>query len=243
MELVCQQPHYLPWIGYFEQLVQADRFVFLDSVQWIRQGRQHRTKINSRPAKQELWLTIPVHGHDHRKKQFKEIQIDQTQNWANAHWKTVQCLYGKAPCFKSQIEPILRPFYEKAKYSFLQDVCQESTYLFWEHFGIQSEIYWSSEMGIQATEPSERLVEICESLKASTYYSALGSSQYLDTSKFRAKNINVRWQHFRPIFPGDISRSINYSILDWMAHLELDVIKKILYARKAPRFQELPAAY
>ena len=98
-------------------------------------------------------------------------------------------------------------------------------------------------MGIQATEPSERLVEICESLKASTYYSALGSSQYLDTSKFRAKNINVRWQHFRPIFPGDISRSINYSILDWMAHLELDVIKKILYARKAPRFQELPAAY
>src|SRR6476620_9960963 len=111
MRLVCQQPNYFPWLGYFEQIASADIFIYLDTVQWIRQGRQHRTRVQGRD---KLWLTLPVHGHGHRSKPFREMEVDQSQNWPRHQWQTLRTLYGKAPYYSSQLEPIIRPFFERA---------------------------------------------------------------------------------------------------------------------------------
>ena len=41
------QPAYLPWLGYFDKIRRADRFVYLDTVQFQKQSFQNRNKIRT----------------------------------------------------------------------------------------------------------------------------------------------------------------------------------------------------
>jgi len=40
--LVAEQPHYLPWIDFYEQVARAGTLLILDNVQWLRRGWQRR---------------------------------------------------------------------------------------------------------------------------------------------------------------------------------------------------------
>ncbi|MGZ6484774.1 MAG: WbqC family protein, partial [Bdellovibrionota bacterium] len=214
MRVVCQQPNYFPWLGYFEQIALADAFVFLDDVQWIRQGRQHRARLPAFASSktEKLWLTVPIQGHGHRDRAFREMRIDSTQTWSRSHWQTLLSLYGKAPQFHSQLEPIVRPFLEKAgQFRFLIDLCEASTSLFWEQLRLEATVWHSSHLGVEKKK-TERLVEICQILEATEYYSALGSSRYLDPAKFREAGMRVRFQHFRSSAGPDPRRPCDYSI-------------------------------
>ena len=55
---VIMQPTYLPWIGYFDLIIQADIFVFLTDVQFSKQGWQVKNKIKSKES--EIMLTVPI---------------------------------------------------------------------------------------------------------------------------------------------------------------------------------------
>lgn len=229
MIVSCQQPNYFPWLGFFEQIAQSERFLFLDTVQWIKQGRQHRTRIpHPTDPQKKSWLTIPVHSHAHREKQFKDIQVDTFQNWTLDHANILKDRYQHAPYYSSQLEPLLNSFWPKVKKEkFLLDICLESLYLFWEPLELKAELFWSSDFEDHGTK-TERLIYLCQKMEATQYYSALGSSRYLDLSLFRAANILVKWQHFRAHQPNDLLRPLDYSVLDWVAHQPLDLIKKAL---------------
>lgn len=241
MRIVVQQPHYLPWLGYFDLFAKADAFIFLDTVQWIRQGRQHRTKIldaNGQPH----WLTVPVRGHGHRDKTLKDMQVDSTRPWAKRHWQQIAAAYGHAPRFHDQVEPLLRPFYEKvAQEKFLAEICQESLWLFWEPLGLRTELHWASDLP-ESSGRQERLVEICQHFHADEYYSSLGSTRYLDLSVFRAAGIRVLWQHFRQFFPGDVTRAADATALDWLAYHDWSELKRALTpSRPLESYAELPS--
>lgn len=234
MRVVCQQPNYFPWLGYFEQIAQADAFVFLDDVQWIRQGRQHRCRLPafSSSAEEKQWLTVPVLGHGHRERPFRETRIDSSQAWARRHWQTLQSLYGKAPHFRDQLEPLVRPFLESAgKHRFLIDLCEASTALFWERFRLEAAVWHSSHLGVESKKTA-RLVEICQILEATEYYSALGSSRYLEPALFRDANMRVRFQHFRSSAGPDPRRPCDYSVLDWLALATFDEMRSALGPRR-----------
>jgi hypothetical protein len=44
MKIAILQPSYLPWIGYFDQMVRVDKFVFLDDVQFTRRDWRNRNR-------------------------------------------------------------------------------------------------------------------------------------------------------------------------------------------------------
>ena len=58
MIVAIHQPHYLPWLGYMDKLDQAEAFVVLDTVQFVRREHQNRNRI--REANGWMWLTVPV---------------------------------------------------------------------------------------------------------------------------------------------------------------------------------------
>jgi hypothetical protein len=240
MRVVCQQPSYFPWAGYFEQIAAADAFVYLDDVQWIRQGRQHRTRLPAHLSSdaEKQWLSVPVLGHGHREKHFREMEIDRSRSWTTSHWHTLQSLYGRAPHFKSQLEPIVRPFLEKAeKFRFLIDACEASVALFWEYLRLEAPVWHSSHLDVH-TKKNKRLVEICQTLEATEYYTALGSSRYLDPSLFRAAGIRVRFQHFRATAGADPRRACDYGILDWLALSSFEEIRSALGERRGSQFEQ-----
>ena len=71
-------------------------------------------------------------------------------------------------------------------------------------------------------------MEICQSLEATEYYAALGSSRYLNLSMFREKSIRVSFQHFRYSAGPDPLRPSDYSVLDWLALEPLEKIRERL---------------
>lgn len=226
MRLVCEQPNYFPWLGYFEKIRTADLFVYLDSVQWIRQGRQHRTRLPhaSAPASAHNWLTVPVHGHGHREKSIREMRVDRSRAWTQRHWQQLASLYSASPHFSSQLEPVVRPALEKmAQQELLVDVCRESVGAICAWLGIEAPSVCSSELPATG-EKSERLLSICQYYGAEEYYSGLGATRYLDLPLFRAADVRVRWQHFRATYPSDFARPIDYSVLDWLANVPREEI-------------------
>ena len=58
MIVAIHQPQYLPWLGYFDKMLKADVFCYLDTVQYKKNEWQNRNRIKTAMGWQ--WLTVPV---------------------------------------------------------------------------------------------------------------------------------------------------------------------------------------
>jgi hypothetical protein len=206
--------------------------VVLDSVQWIRQGRQHRTRILPQASSKAdfQWLTVPVRGHGHRARPLRELELDAGTRWNEKHWNALQSVYGSRPFFKTQLEPLVRPWLEKA--ASMHTMCEAalgSVKLCMEALELRPELALSSELPEEGAK-TERLLSLCRAVQADTYYSALGSTRYVDVSAFRAAGIRLVWQHWKhPDYPQGRPRcKTHLSFLDALANVSLDELKQWL---------------
>ncbi|MCC2671731.1 MAG: WbqC-like family protein, partial [Armatimonadetes bacterium] len=71
------QPHYLPWLRYFEKIARSDVFIVLDDVQYEKNGFQNRNKIKT--AQGWTYLTAPVMKPTQRP--LNEIELDNRSGW------------------------------------------------------------------------------------------------------------------------------------------------------------------
>jgi hypothetical protein len=108
---VILQPSYIPWRGYFDQILRADLFIFYDDVQYDKHGWRNRNQIKTAQGKR--WLTIPVHsGGVTRGTPIREVRIDWSRPWTQQHLKSITSAYGRAPFFKQYL-PMLEGFYRR----------------------------------------------------------------------------------------------------------------------------------
>ena len=209
MIVTVHQPQYLPWLGYFDKIDQADVFVVLDNVQFEKNGWQNRNKIKTAQGVQ--WLTVPVH---HRFGQrLDEVRLDARSHWARKHWMTLLTNYGKAPCFS-----MYRDFFEGAyrmEWDTLVDVSLHFISYLIQALGIKTDVQRASDM-VLTEEPNQRLIEICQHLGADTYLAGIGGKQYMEVDRFTEQGIEVRFQSYEhPIYTqlfGDFEP--NMSVID-----------------------------
>jgi hypothetical protein len=247
MIAVCQQPNYFPWIGYIEQCARADVLVILDSVQWIKQGNQHRTKIlgskilASNGDQNFQWLTVPVLSKDHHSKTIADMKVDPNQTWSSHHWKTLQSIYGKRPFFKSQLEPWVRPWLEEAiQYETLLQVTLESLLLCFKILNLQPKIIFSSSLKTTGTK-ADRIVELCKAVDASTYYSGMASAMYLNSSHLADQGIKLIWQRWKhtDYNQGRSPFMSHLSILDALANAPIDEIQNWISIKAGGPFSKI----
>lgn len=88
MKCVIHQPSYIPWREYFDQIQQADVFVFYDDVQYDKYGWRNRIKTNDGSK----WLTIPIHSKRATDgvPTINQIRIDWDKHWSRSHYKTIR---------------------------------------------------------------------------------------------------------------------------------------------------------
>src|SRR3982751_6808723 len=72
----------------------ADIFVYLDSVQFSKNGVQNRNQIKT--AQGPLWLTIPVRNH--LGQLLKDTKVADPRA-TRKHWKTLKTNYSRTPGF------------------------------------------------------------------------------------------------------------------------------------------------
>lgn len=183
------QPSYLPWLGFFEQMMSVDTFVFYDDAQYTKNDWRNRNRLKSKDG--FVWLTIPVNGSTSL--QIREVKIDGRQNWQVKHKKTITQLYSKAPFFE-EVSTILEPLWVR-KYVFLLDAIVDSISVVAKYLSIDTKVMFSSEIGATG-DKNEKLVNMCKTLGARNYYSGAAAQDYLDSVLFAKNGIEVAFQHY-----------------------------------------------
>lgn len=214
MKISIHQPQYLPWPGYINKIFLSDVFVFLDDVQYKKNEWQNRNRIKGPNGL--IWLSVPVHYNFGQKN--SDITIDNTASWQKKHKKSIEECYKKSEFF-NDFFPYLKKIYEK-EYKYLVDVNVDSITAILDYLKINKKIIFSSSLNI-TTQKTDRIIDICKTLKADTYISGQGAKDYLIVEKFKENNINLCFQKYK-IKPykqlwGDFIE--NLSIIDMIFNL------------------------
>lgn len=188
------QPVYLPWLGFFKKITSSNVFVFLDDVQYEKNGWHNRNKIKTKDG--SIWLTVPVNSTTNIK--LNEISIDHTSNWLKKHKKSIYLNYVKAKFFDS-IWPEFELIYQK-DHELLIELNLEIIQLILKKLNIKTKTILSSDLNIMQS-GSDRILEICKNLQADRYLSGIQGKNYLKIDDFKKNNIEVLFQNFQhPIY-------------------------------------------
>ena len=195
MRVAIHQPQFLPWLGYLDKVQQADCFVMLDNVQFKKNEWQNRNQI--RTCKGSQWLTVPIlHSFGQL---ICDVRINNTDHWKRKHLAALKTHYEGAPFF-SQYFLELQEIYSK-EWQKLSDFNVMILQWLLGHFGIVTPIQLSSDMNLRK-QPTERLIDICRTVGATTYLAGQGAQAYMDMRKFEFSGFNLEIQEFEPqVYP------------------------------------------
>jgi len=228
MIVAIHQPNYLPWLGYFAKMAQADIFVFLDDVQFSKGSYTNRVQIarNGVPA----WLTLPVR-HDFGAPICK-IEIAKA-DWSESHRSALSQAYRNARHFSS-VWPEIEGWLTAADCS-LSDVNIGLIRRFASRLGIETRLLTSSTLGIDADVADERLAKIVGTLApGGTYLSGAGGAKYQSDDTFRAHGLSLGYSTFKPLPYARSGEAFlpGLSIIDAVAHLGWDDTSALLPPRR-----------
>jgi hypothetical protein len=192
VKIAIHQPHYLPWLGYFAKWAAADLFVFLDTVQFEKNGWQNRNRIKTRDGPR--WLTVPVRAS--LGTPIRDVTIDTSQPWAARHLRMIEHAYAKAPGW-SRLRDEVRGLYA-GQWSHLAPLAAASAEWLARALQISVPTRLASDIALPDGDPKDataRLVAVCRAVGADTYLAGSDSS-YMDTEQFAAAGIDVETQHY-----------------------------------------------
>lgn len=189
--VAIHQPGYQPWLPFFKKIIDSDLFVFLDDVQYEKNGWQNRNKI--RTSTGSMWLTVPVKAK--LGLNLNEIKIDSTINWPKKHTKSLEINYSKSNNF-TNIWKHFESIYD-TRFDLLIELNLKIIKIIMQLLDIQTKTVLSSELNM-LEKGSKRIVEICKALGANTYISGTGlpGKKYLDLDDFAKNNIDVKFYDF-----------------------------------------------
>ena len=194
MRVTIHQPQFLPWLGYLDKIDQADLFVVLDMVQFKKNEWQNRNRI--RTAQGWQWLTVPVlHKFG---QSINEVRIDPNSDWKARHLRAIEMHYGRAPFRDAYLDGLREVYRQEADH--LATVNLATIRWLLDCFGIKTPVRLASEMQLR-DEPTERLLDICQTVGATHYLAGMGATAYMDRAKFESSGVKLELQEFRhPVY-------------------------------------------
>ena len=191
MKIAIHQPQYLPWLGYLAKWAAADAFVFLDTVQYEKNGWQNRNRIKT--AAGARWLTVPVHAK--LGTPIAAVDVDAGQPWRARHLRAIEDAYARAPHLARHREG-LRALYA-ADWPRLAPVAAATAEWLARAAGIRTPAHLASALSVDADEPTERLIALCRALGADTYLAGRDGARYMDRQAFARAGITVLFQDYK----------------------------------------------
>jgi hypothetical protein len=193
--LAIHQPHYMPWLGYLAKWAAADVFVFLDTVQYEKNGWQNRNRIKTTAGPR--WLTVPVHAR--LGTPIAEVTLDGAQPWRPRHLHAIEHAYGDAPGFAPHHGSLQR-LYETA-WTHLAPLAMASAEWLARAVGIMTPARAASSLGVTAGDSTERLIALCGAVGADTYLAGRDGVRYMDAGRFQTAGIRVLYQDYaHPVY-------------------------------------------
>ena len=194
MKVAIHQPQYWPWPPYLHKILSADVFIYLDSVQFTKNGLQNRNQIKGQNG--ALWLTVPV--VQQLGQTIAETRLADERSLGK-HAKTLQASYARTPGYKRWKDELNALF--AARYPSLSAVAMATTEWMLEKCGASTVRRRSSALtGVDpAKHGSELVAELCRQLGATDYLTGRGALDYMVPEHFSAIGCDVSIQAWKPL--------------------------------------------
>lgn len=183
------QSNYIPWKGYFDMIASVDEFILYDDMQYTRRDWRNRNQIKTPQGVQ--WLTVPVQVKGRYDQKIRETLVDDSTHWAQAHWKTLEQNYRRAPHFNN-IAEWLRPLYLEMRHQRLSELNRTLIEAVCGYLGIRTKLSWSWDYAL-IDGKSERLADLCAQARGTEYVSGPSAKDYIDEAVFAERDIRLSW--------------------------------------------------
>ncbi len=178
------QPYLFPYLGYFQLINVADKFVLYDDVNYIKKGWINRNNIIINGQKKLLTISLASASQN---KLINEIEISDN---FNKFLKTLKLNYSKAPFFKptmALIEKVI--LYENRNLSLF---IKNSLEIILDYLNITSELFLSSDIKKNnALKGQHKIIAICKELNATAYINPIGGIELYNKDYFNQNNIKL----------------------------------------------------
>jgi hypothetical protein len=192
--LAIMQPYFLPYVGYFQLICAADKFVIYDNIQYTKKGWINRNRF-LRDGKDELF-TVPLKG--------APDGLDVCDRTISDDFRREKLLnqfreaYRRAPFFPQTMalcEEIVL-FREPNLFRYIQN----SVVKVCEFLDIQSEFIASSSIEIDhSLKGKNKVLEICANLQASSYVNPVGGLSLYSKDEFASHGIDLYFLKSNPL--------------------------------------------
>lgn len=227
MIIAIHQPNYLPWLGYFRKIADADAFVFLDDAQFTKNSYINRTRVLN--AGVPRWLTVPVSVS---LGQSIDAVAPARPDWRAAHLDSLKGFYVKAPAFGEGIA-LLSELLDRVPAEPLSDINRHLIEGLAGVLGLPTCFHASSEIGAADRRADDRLIALCRMLSTEpVYLSGRGGASYQDPEKFAAAGVGLRYTEFTPMpyFQNSETFVPGLSVVDALFHLGIDGTRAAILA-------------
>jgi WbqC-like protein family len=195
VKVAIHQPQYLPWLGYLAKWAAADLFVFLDTVQYEKNGWQNRNRIKTVDGAR--WLTVPVRARLGTR--IADVTIDVEQPWPARHLRAIEGAYADAPYWPS-VRDALGQLYAEP-WDRLAPTAVASAQVLAQALGVTTETRLASSFVVDDDDPTGRLVALCKAVGADTYLAGGHGARYMDGKRFADAGIRVLYQAYsHPVY-------------------------------------------
>jgi hypothetical protein len=203
------QPSYLPWIGYFDQIIKSDIFVFYDDVQYDKNGWRNRNRIKTANGPQ--WLTVPVLLKGKEFPLIKDVEIDRSQNWVKKHVAAIEQNYKKCKYYDGFICDLLQG--EVWKWLWELDVVLINAIM--KYLDIDTITSLSCAI-LKRDDKIRRLIDIIKYCDGDIFIEGAAGRDYIDPVIFKQEGIDIVFQDYQhPIYEQRYGEFVSHlSIID-----------------------------
>lgn len=245
MKTAIHQPHYFPWLGYFDIMAKADIFILMDEVQMERRSYMIRNRVLD--TKGEIkYITISADTQGFLEKQYREIPVKDTDVWT-ARQKSVLKEYYRWAKHRDEILPVVNAFLENRYETVCQWTCA-SIQLIAGLLEIKTPLVYQSALDYdRESKKSDLVLALCKAVGADISFTGRGGSmEYLDREAFAANGVTPCFQDFKhPVYPqcsgGEFVPGI--SVLDMLFNCGVEESRRIFWetVKSAHEFEQIEA--
>jgi hypothetical protein len=221
--LSAHQPCYIPWLGFFDKLLRADKFVLLDDVQFATGPDNYVNRNRIKTPRGVEWLTIPLLMGGHLDKTIGEMQIATA--WRAKHLGKLKEGYLGAP-YADLADWVLPPPGHNLADVAGMSVCGIADMIFPE---VLSRIETQSELEVIGHK-TDLIVNLCKATNERSFLFGGHGRDYADLDMLRDHGIEAVFQEYHcPVYPQMHGAFVpNLSIVDALLNVGVEGTRRLL---------------
>ena len=187
------QANLYPYGGFFAKAASVDRFVIVDTTQYVKKEYHNRNRVKIAPGV-EHWLTIPVKTAGRFDQALGEVEILPGSRWRKDHRRCLEVSYARSPFFEGLYPPFQALLSREWRMLTDYTIAVITTCL--ELLEIPTPVAIASRLGVEG-KSSDLILDICRKTGCDTYLHGKHGRDYVDFELLSRAGIRNLLQEYR----------------------------------------------